>query len=535
VNGFRWDRLPEAVLRLLLPGTIGKTHLLQIARAAFEEGKATGNPLCMALGAEALSAAWESDILDPVAAGQAADVLARAGGDPALRRCAERVRDAGEPAPPQLARLVSRGDMERVKQYISNEFDGKRVSPGVLSRIAPLAAESGEAAWCLALAENLESAAGPAGLAFCADMRFLTRDLEAAAELYGQALQDMPSPGVRSRLAGCFLRMGGADRAAAEYRAVLAQRPWMVNARLALHDLETGRARERELPPGRTAVLIYTCDKADDLARCLEALAAGEIGQGALVVLDNGSCDHTPDVLAAFQDRLGADRLQTIRLPVNIGAPAARNWLARSEALEGFTYAAFVDDDALVPPDWLQRLGAAVKHYPEAGVWGCKVADAAEPAMVQNADLHLRPVDPEDQTASHVRMNDLHLQAFDTGLLDYMRPCASVTGCCHLITVRDLTEGPDFHIGFSPTQFDDLDRDLIRFAQGGAAVYTGHLGVAHLKRTGKAATQQVWASGNAMGNRVKLESRRTPREVESMVRRQTRMLLDDLLSKLGED
>ncbi|MFW5837117.1 MAG: glycosyltransferase family 2 protein, partial [Desulfovibrionaceae bacterium] len=422
MNGFRWDRVPEAVLRLLLPGAIGKTHLLQIARAAFEAGSASGDPLCMALGAEALCAAWESDVLDAAAAGQAANVLARVGGDPDLQRCAQQVRDAGGPAPPQLARLVDRGDMERVKHYVSREFDGKRISPAVLSRIAPLAAESGEAAWCLALAESLGSEAGPAGLAFCADMRFLARDLEAAAELYGQVLPDMPSPGVQSRLAGCFLRMGGTDRAAAEYRAVLAQRPWMVNARLVLHDLEAGRARERKLPPGRTAVLVYTCDKADDLARCLQALAASELGQAAMVVLDNGSRDHTPEVLAAFQDRLGADRLQTIRLPVNIGAPAARNWLAQPEALDGFAYAAFVDDDALPPPDWLQRLGAAVKHYPGAGVWGCKVTDAAEPAMVQNADLHLRPVDPEDQAASHVRMDDLHLQSFDAGLLDYMRP-----------------------------------------------------------------------------------------------------------------
>ncbi|MBU1248137.1 MAG: glycosyltransferase family 2 protein [Proteobacteria bacterium] len=527
MHGFNWAEIPQEVSRILLTGAEGSGHLLQVARAALE----AGGPQCTSLGVDALCAAWESDPLNPILADQAAQLLTKTGGNQGVIQCCTQVSRTSGPSPAYLEKLLVRGDMERIKAFVTDEASRNKLNPAILSRLAPLLVKTDEIAWLLLLVERLPKAVGPARLAFLADVQCLAADLDAAVDTYARALSDLPSPALQIKLAGCLKRMGHRDRALAEYSAALAVRPWSINARLTLHDLLEGIDAERHFPPGPTGVLIYTYNKSDDLGRCLDKLAESDLGQSRLTVLDNGSTDDTQAVLQRFKDRFGRERMQCIFLPVNIGAPAARNWLTRPEALEGLKYMAFLDDDALVPPDWLQLLGAAVKRYPGAGVWGCKVKDVAAAAHIQNADLHLRPVDATAEAASHLRMTDLHLQTFDAGQFDYMRPCASVTGCCHLIDTRTFGEGHDFHIGFSPTQFDDLDRDLCRFQQGGSAVYTGHLSVGHLRHSGKAAATQTRSSGNALGNRIKLEARHPSTEVSKMVERQTRMLLEDILSK----
>ena len=48
-------------------------------------------------------------------------------------------------------------------------------------------------------------------------------------------------------------------------------------------------------------------------------------------------------------------------------APAARNWLMHLPEVREACWAAYIDDDIHLPPDWLPRLGAAAARYPEAG------------------------------------------------------------------------------------------------------------------------------------------------------------------------
>jgi hypothetical protein len=257
-------------------------------------------------------------------------------------------------------------------------------------------------------------------------------------------------------------------------------------------------------------------------------------------VLNNGSTDATAAVLTAWQGRVGPERLERIELPVNVGAPAARNWLACLPGVRACRYAAYLDDDALPPPDWIGRLGAAVAAHPRAGVYGCKVVDAANHALIQNADLHIRPgAEPDPgQPGNGLALSDLHLLEPDYGQFDYLRPCVSVTGCCHLFRTRVLADAGGFDLALSPSQFDDLEHDLRLNLKGLPAVYQGHLGVGHARRTGEQGKTSPRAAANAFGNLAKIERSHSRREIRDIARQDQARSLQDLRDKavaLGTD
>jgi tetratricopeptide (TPR) repeat protein len=107
----------------------------------------------------------------------------------------------------------------------------------------------------------------------------------------------------------------------------LSERPWNVNLILRLHDVMYGIDNLRRLPPGKISVCLYSYNKRDALCATLEKLVDSDLGGAKLYVLINGSTDGSLEMVKNWQERLGRDRLTVISLPVNVGAPAARNWL----------------------------------------------------------------------------------------------------------------------------------------------------------------------------------------------------------------
>jgi GT2 family glycosyltransferase len=256
-------------------------------------------------------------------------------------------------------------------------------------------------------------------------------------------------------------------------------------------------------------------------------------------VLDNGSTDATAEVLEKWGNTLGPDRFRGVRLPVNVGAPAARNWLLELDDVRACRYVAFLDDDAHVPADWLGRLAAAAARYPEAGVWGCKVVDAANPAVLQSVDHHL--VDPPARTSPsspealdyqrRFKVSNLQHQDLDFGQFDYCRPCHSVTGCCHLFLRERLEASGPFDIRFSPTQYDDLEHDMRLSAAGRFPVYQGLLRVDHAKRSGRESRSDPKAEAGAMANLYKLQMLYGKDEITAMRARLTDVLAEDVAAK----
>lgn len=104
----------------------------------------------------------------------------------------------------------------------------------------------------------------------------------------------------------------------------------------------------------RYTVLICTRNRADTLATALDSHLALAVPAGVwreLLVVDNGSADHTPAVVEAFRRKAGFEvgYLREDRaghsVALNAGCRAARG-----EAI------AFTDDDAFPAPGWLAAL-----------------------------------------------------------------------------------------------------------------------------------------------------------------------------------
>jgi glycosyltransferase involved in cell wall biosynthesis len=115
----------------------------------------------------------------------------------------------------------------------------------------------------------------------------------------------------------------------------------------------------------RLSVAICTRDRSESLRRTLSSLAEcvhpGESWE--LVVVDNGSSDGTPAVVARFRDLL------PIRL---VSEPVAGLAWARNAAISAATgeYVLWTDDDCVVSREWLAAYADAIRRFPGAVLFG---------------------------------------------------------------------------------------------------------------------------------------------------------------------
>jgi glycosyltransferase involved in cell wall biosynthesis len=117
--------------------------------------------------------------------------------------------------------------------------------------------------------------------------------------------------------------------------------------------------REPAKPPTEVAICIATCRRPDGLRRLLEGLTRLELGKGApslrVIVVDNdpGSrSGSTRSILQALAPKLPG-KLTLLSEPTR-GISYARN--AALEALMPGEWAAFIDDDEVPEPLWLDAL-----------------------------------------------------------------------------------------------------------------------------------------------------------------------------------
>jgi GT2 family glycosyltransferase len=332
-----------------------------------------------------------------------------------------------------------------------------------------------------------------------------------------------------------LLRTGDKGRAKGILARLWKAVPWQVNLTLKLHDLFNPPPPAGESGTGSVAVLLYSWNKADLLADTLGSLHESEIGMARIFALDNGSTDHTQDVLRAATDRFGPDRFHVETLPVNVGAPAARNWLLSLEGVRSRHWAAFLDDDVILPEEWLLHLLGAAGTQPGVGAAGCRITAATPPYGLQSADYNLLPRAPgptePGRLPNRVLAFDNTGGAPDVGLFNYTRPCLSVSGCCHLISMRAIEKAGGFDLRYTPSQFDDLDRDLQSALHSMPAVYAGGLAVRHVQHSSLAKSQTARQIDHVMGNKFKLDTKYSDEELAGLARGNAARLKADLEAK----
>lgn len=327
-------------------------------------------------------------------------------------------------------------------------------------------------------------------------------------------------------------KSGAAKGALAElWKAI----PWHVNLTLKLHDLFNPQDMASPEDTSDVAILVYSWNKADLLADTLDSLLASEIGQAGVFALNNGSTDHTADVLDRAQKAFGADRFHVETLPVNVGAPAARNWLLSLPRVKAAKWAAFLDDDIVLPNDWLLHLLGAVRGRESFGAVGCRITGAFSPFGLQSADYNIFPSQPvptgPDELPNRVQIFDNCAGSLDTGLFTYTRPCLSVSGCCHLVSLDSVEKTGGFDLRYTPSQFDDLDRDMRSNLAAMPALYAGGLAIRHVQHSSLAKSKTAKQIGQVMGNKFKLDTKYTDEELARLAQANRAMLWTDLEQK----
>lgn len=538
-----WNELPDDLRVPLLKGGVGRLHLLSVAEVALQ--KAGGAPPDAALrflrlGGGLMRAAWESAPLEGRTARQ---MLALHGAYPFLptqvARLAAHLADHDTPPADAgaLLQVLHSRDAKAICRHLERM---RRLEPRNLfwtRQAALMGLAEGCLDWFEGWLAGAEGIPGPLLDAMRADVAFAREAWTDAAAGYARAFRGLPLDVWRIRMGEASYRAGDAGAALATWQAVLPVMPWQVNLLLRCDDVARGRDRPGDIPAGRGAVLLYSWNKADCLPQTLAALAGSDLGDARVIVLDNGSTDGTQAVLAEYHARLG-DRLLVVTLPCNVGAPAARNWLLTLPETRSCDWLVFLDDDAVVPPDWLRLFGAAMTAYPGHGVYGCRVVDHAVPMMLQSVDLHLdrgvpsgEPGGPVPVYERRFSVSDIQHQELDFGAFGYMRPCVSVTGCCHLFRREAIDRCGHFDVRFSPSQYDDLEHDIRHAVAGDLPVYQGHLRVRHMKRSGRAAQADAVHLSSAWANLYKLQMRYTPEDFDAVRQREHEALLADVLQR----
>src|SRR5579884_832023 len=114
--------------------------------------------------------------------------------------------------------------------------------------------------------------------------------------------------------------------------------------------------------------IITPCYNARDyIERTIQSVRAQTCGDWEYVIVDDGSSDHTREIVAAYAD---ADpRIRLIRQP-NGGVCQARNVGYRAASCESH-YLLFLDQDDCLHPSMLEQMAGYLDSHPDAGLAHC--------------------------------------------------------------------------------------------------------------------------------------------------------------------
>jgi glycosyltransferase involved in cell wall biosynthesis len=131
-------------------------------------------------------------------------------------------------------------------------------------------------------------------------------------------------------------------------------------------------------PDPQATVVITTHDRAEDLLRCLNAVFEHTPPQAEIIVVDNApSDDSTAEIVKNYPVRYLVERRKGASWGRRFGALAANNEIV-----------AYIDDDVVVGPGWLDGLLAPFANPEVAAVTGLVMPFELETEAQEQFELH---------------------------------------------------------------------------------------------------------------------------------------------------
>jgi GT2 family glycosyltransferase/glycosyltransferase involved in cell wall biosynthesis len=244
-------------------------------------------------------------------------------------------------------------------------------------------------------------------------------------------------------------------------------------------------------PKSETPVVdccIVTYNTLPLLQRCLESLALTDYPTDCInvYVVDNASTDGTASYLAELAKTYPI-KLYHLRLEVNTGCPVGLNFAVAAGKGE---LVARLDDDIVLPTDWIKLMVGDLRARPFAGCVGAKIINDDDHKTIQCGPYRHHPgiYGHEDE--------------YDHGQADYLSRASHVRGCCNLYRRDALRRSGPFDSRFSPTQFDDPDHHLAVLYAGYEIIYDGRVRVVHKLNSGLGRTSAAISNQKANHNKM---------------------------------
>ena len=197
------------------------------------------------------------------------------------------------------------------------------------------------------------------------------------------------------------------------------------------------------------SIIVLACDKADYTEACLRSLLRSAPIRFEAVVVDNGSTDRTPDMIAQLEPEFHAagSRLRVIHNAENLGACRGRN---QAMAIAAGEYFIFLDNDCVVcDPHWIEKLRSVITEEPGAAIVGPKLCYPFEPHRIQCAGVGVsRSGRIQFRGRGEPRDDPRYNQRIEVQTL---------ISACFLFPRHLYEQLGGLDEGFSPIQFEDFD------------------------------------------------------------------------------
>jgi GT2 family glycosyltransferase len=129
------------------------------------------------------------------------------------------------------------------------------------------------------------------------------------------------------------------------------------------------------------AVIIVNYNGGELLQRCLLALSKQTREPDRVLLVDNNSDDFSSD-----QIKTDFPQVEVLSLSENTGFAVANNLAV--EKLEDVEWVALLNPDAYAEPDWLEKLLAGAKQYPDFFFFGCRMLAMKENQLDGTGDVY---------------------------------------------------------------------------------------------------------------------------------------------------